>query len=136
MKIRFFPVFFGILRGFFTTRDALANSPPGIAASSPHDADTVIRIAEAFARSLKKALGIHNLEIIDIENRRHRSKDPDYPCVTTEYCDANEYMNDAFLEVFDRDVDIQSEDDRTLWDAAWKYATLAGFARLAVRRPH
>ncbi len=80
-----------------------------------------LRLAHAFHRLVRKALPKH-LEAIDEENRT-----AEHTCATQDFCDANMIMDEAFTAVLGRDMDVGSEDDAALWNAAWDLAIVRGF---------
>jgi hypothetical protein len=50
-------------------------------------------------------------------------------CHSHDYCDANVTMAAAFEQVVGREIDLQSDDDRALWSAAWRYALTHGLGQ-------
>lgn len=48
-------------------------------------------------------------------------------CHTHDYCDANMVMLEAFQTVFQREPDMESDDDLELWNDAWAIAKAADF---------
>lgn len=81
------------------------------------------RLARKFHELVREALPEH-LETIDEENRTAA----EHTCATHDYCDANMIMDEAFTAVLGHDMDAGSEDDVTLWNAAWDLALWHGFS--------
>jgi hypothetical protein len=50
-------------------------------------------------------------------------------CHSHDYLDSNMTMADAFEQVVGREIDLQSDDDRALWSAAWRYALTHGLGQ-------
>jgi hypothetical protein len=50
-------------------------------------------------------------------------------CHSHDYCDSNVLMMEAFEQVVGREIDLQSDDDRALWSAAWRYALTHGLGQ-------
>jgi hypothetical protein len=48
-------------------------------------------------------------------------------CATHDFCDANMLMDEAFTEAFGREIDLQSDADLSVWNAAWGMARASGF---------
>jgi hypothetical protein len=60
---------------------------------------------------------------------RARNATPDYAaaCASHDYCDANDYMADAFAEIIGRDIlpdngEGMTQADCDLWNRAWEIA--------------
>lgn len=60
--------------------------------------------------------------------KRNLSNNPSV-CATHDFCDANELMAQAFVQVMGRESNPSSSVDAELWGAAWALAKNAGFAR-------
>lgn len=59
------------------------------------------------------------------EMKRLNSTDPAYAtssCASHNYCDANEFMSDAFTAVNGREMNPSNEADCALWNRAWEIA--------------
>lgn len=76
-----------------------------------------LRIAAAFRRGLLADIGASPLR--EADERNNAETDPRV-CHTHDYCDANEYMADAFAEVMGRPIDLQSSADGAVWMDAWQ----------------
>lgn len=50
-------------------------------------------------------------------------------CHSHDYCNANEVMAPAFAQVVGREIDLQSDADRGLWNDAWAYAMIHGLGQ-------
>lgn len=85
------------------------------------------RIARAFAQRLRAALTPDQWEAT-----RGRNATPEYagasgPCASHDYCDANDYMAEAFAEIMGRDIlpdngEGMTDSDCALWNQAWQIA--------------
>ena len=80
-----------------------------------------ITVARKFHAIIRKRLPEH-LEEIDRSNLEE-----EHTCATQDFCDANVYMDDAFVSVMEREMDSGSIQDATLWDTAWAMAIGHGF---------
>lgn len=78
-----------------------------------------VRLAAAFSRRLHYFLSPQQLAEAVARNRT-----PQYAhaCATHDFCDANLLMASAFLRVQRRAINLQSDADRALWNAAWDLA--------------
>ena len=81
-------------------------------------------LAMTFAKNLKRDIGVNALRIVNAKNLA--ATDPNV-CVSHDVCDANEPMAEAFLTVMGREIDLQSDADCTVWNAAWDEAKAAKF---------
>lgn len=84
--------------------------------------DHVARLAAGFTAELKRTLTPAEwAEMVSI-NR----DDPIYwqggACASHNYCDSNMVMAAAFETAFSREIDLDSDDDLDLWNAAWNAA--------------
>ncbi len=73
-------------------------------------------IAASFRRGLRSAIGASPLREVDQLNNAEPNP---HVCHSHDYCDANEYMAEAFRGVVGREIDLQSDEDSGLWAAAW-----------------
>lgn len=89
--------------------------------------DWVRRLAAAFSRIVTGHLGDAVMEAVVREKDEHN-----YPvdrCPTHDYCDANEIMYEAWIEVFrsaplesDRRGAAKFDEERAMWSDAWEMA--------------
>lgn len=86
-------------------------------------------LAREFSRRLIGDLGEATIARVNAENARRA--DGDLTCASHEYCDANEYMLEAFEVVTGRELipanAPMSDEDSALVNAAWSRAKQAGF---------
>lgn len=75
-------------------------------------------LAKDFSFILQKQLGKELLQAIVRNGRDPHSG----ACHTHDFCDANEYMAEAFEKVMGREVNLQSDYDTWLWGQAWGLA--------------
>ncbi len=88
-----------------------------------------INIARKFHALIRVRLP-ENLEEIDRSNLEE-----EYTCATQDFCDANVYMDEAFVAVMEREhamfnngsSETDKEKDDTLWNTAWAMAIGHGF---------
>jgi len=81
-------------------------------------------IAAAFSRILRDTLTKDEMdEVIE----RNRSLINTSSCASHDFCDANELMAEAFTEI-GIDFDIDNDEQRLLWNAAWDIALRSDFA--------
>lgn len=74
------------------------------------------RLAESFAELLEEALSPVRYERV----LRLNAKDSDFRiCHSHDFCDANEVMAEAFKRTTGAEIDLQSDEDNALWNAAW-----------------
>ena len=83
------------------------------------------KLAAAFRRSLRGAIGARLLARVDALNVKEFRPNV---CHSHDFCDANVYMARAFRRVVGREIDLQSDDDVTLWAVAWSRFKLEGAA--------
>ncbi|RWA45692.1 hypothetical protein AU476_01265 [Cupriavidus sp. UYMSc13B] len=81
-------------------------------------------IAAAFSRMLRESLTNAEMEEVIVRNR---SLINTTSCASHDFCDANELMAEAFTEV-GIDFDVDNDEQRLLWNAAWDIAMRAEFA--------
>lgn len=99
--------------------------------------ETIIvrKIARAFARAIGRDWGADALRDIDRLNELETSPGV---CHSHDGCDANVYMDEAFKEVTGISpaelLPNIPDEINARWEAAWKYAFYAGFARLGAPR--
>lgn len=80
-------------------------------------------VAAAFSSILRETLTKDEMqEVIE----RNRSLINTTSCASHDFCDANELMAEAFTEV-GIEFDIDNDEQRMLWGAAWDIATRAEF---------
>ena len=93
----------------------------------------VRKIARAFACLVAEYVGLHTLQI----DARNRFASPSV-CHSHDFCDANVFMQQAFLDVTGVDAAAElpemSELTAKLWDYSWRYTKLIGFHRLSAVR--
>lgn len=83
-----------------------------------------IALASTFARLLAEALGTKTMrEVV----RRNAARN-DTTCASHDFCDANEVMAEAFSKTVGREIDLESDADTSLWNAAWDIAVATKFA--------
>ena len=82
------------------------------------------KLAEEFSRLVREELAEHLDEIIE----RNRTLFAKSCCATHDFCDANMLMAAAFEEVVGRRIDIHSDDDCALWNAAWYFSAQNEFS--------
>lgn len=82
----------------------------------------VPQIAQAFVRKLREYLSPEQWAEMAQLNREESNPDI---CHSHDFCDSNVFIADAFEEVMGREVDLQSEADVDLLNAAWDHAKAA-----------
>jgi hypothetical protein len=87
-------------------------------------AQTAALAAEFVARLRAELSPAHFAEMQNLN-----STADDGICHSHDYCDANMTMADAFEQVVGREIDLQSDDDRALWSAAWRHALTHGLGQ-------
>lgn len=87
------------------------------------DSATAQAVARSFIRGLASAIGSKNLRTVAARNAVGSPN----VCASHDFCDANVYMSAAFTRVVGHEIDLQSDADGALWDAAWDCAKRAGF---------
>ena len=84
-------------------------------------------IANAFARRLLADIGPENLETC---RKLNASYGPS--CPTHDFCDANVTMAEAFEEVTGVELDLQSDESVSLWNAAWGLCRANNYREVAL----
>ena len=90
-----------------------------------------ITLAREFHAIIREILPEH-LEEIDRSNL-----EAEHTCATQDFCDANVYMDEAFVAVMEREhamfvsdaSETDKEKDDALWDTAWGMAIGHGFSK-------
>ena len=76
-------------------------------------------LALTFSSILKNWLSKAEMkEVIEL----NKSETDEGVCHSHDFCDANEAMDEAFTQVLGRELDLQNEDDKTIWNTAWNTA--------------
>jgi len=81
------------------------------------------KVARSFSFQIRKSLTPEQLVQANRENRKRN----DGSCATHDFIDSNVCMNDAFIEVFDEEIDVQDEFHVQIANAAWDIAKAYGF---------
>lgn len=87
-------------------------------------ASNIAALASKFCERMREALSAEEFATMVSRNKAEPHKDI---CHSHDFVDANEMMADAFRLTEGREVDLQSDDDTSLWNAAWNRAKAAGF---------
>jgi hypothetical protein len=77
------------------------------------------QVARRFAALLRETLTPVEVGEVVIRNRQNDYVDC---CASHDFCDANEVMARAIADVTGREVDVQDEGQRLLWNEAWDMA--------------
>lgn len=91
----------------------------------------IIDLSKTFSQLLREALSDHEMATVV-----SRNETDEYAgcCASHDFCDANEVMNDAFIQLFDRSCILPSEVEQNpeleaherkdvyLWNEAWQLA--------------
>lgn len=82
---------------------------------------------DAVATAFSALVRVHLADAL--ETIRERNRQPKYLgcCATHDFCDANEVMAEAFTKTTGRAIDLNSQRDTDLWNAAWDQAKAAEF---------
>ncbi len=80
-----------------------------------------IAVARKVHAIIRRELPEHLVEI-DRSNL-----ETEHACATQDHCDANVYMDEAFVFVMEREMDSGSVRDAGLWNSAWDMAIGHGF---------
>jgi hypothetical protein len=99
----------------FLPVDGSAQSEQSAAVEAPE----VVSLGKAFMELMLQEIGFDHLEEAMLRNRVEPSP---LVCHTHDFCDANMVMADAMLEVTGKEVDVQDDGQRHLWNQAWEYA--------------
>jgi hypothetical protein len=100
--------------------------PYALGAYNPSDIPAAVdRLASAFCRILRETIGDEATK--EAARLNAQDKDP-LVCRSHDYCDANEAMSAAWVEVWKREAMTRDEDDASAWNAAWAKAKAAGFS--------
>lgn len=97
-------------------------------------------LAREFARRITAQLSAADLEEVRRRNRWYNGRGDSWTCASTEVCDANEIMAEAWLETFGTPVErdaygiVQHLQDGEVWDRAWALARAAEFKAEEVGR--
>lgn len=79
--------------------------------------DTTEKLARKFSESTRATISPADMRTVE------RTADPDDAvCPTGDYCDSNVIMDEAFSATLGRDMDMEADADRELWNAAWSMA--------------
>ena len=81
------------------------------------------KVARSFSYQIRKYLTPEQLIEVNIENHKRS----DGSCATHDFIDSNVCMNDAFIEVFDEEIDVQDEFHVEIANAAWDIAKAYDF---------
>lgn len=87
-----------------------------------------VSMEETLARAFSEVLS----EWLTPEQRaqvveRNKAQSNPSICHSHDFCDANMAMDQAWKQTQGREVDMQSDEDLALWDAAWEIAKREGF---------
>lgn len=110
-----------------------SGSPPPPATTELHLAEPfrTPAIARVFAGRIGAELGYGILREIDARNADEANPDV---CHSHDFCDANDYMHAAFMEVTGQSpthtLPTMSEVEHAAWSAAWDYTKKRGFLKL------
>lgn len=85
--------------------------------------EVVLKIARQFSANLREVLSAEQLAEAIERNRNGHA----FVCHSHDFCDANIVMEPAFAEVTGREIDLQSDEDVSMWDDAWALAKRSNF---------
>lgn len=94
------------------------------AVKQTEQADKALRLARCFAARLTKALS--PLQMASTIRRNAIETDMNV-CHSHDFIDSNMVMADAFNLVFGHPIDLQDDEQRTIWGNAWNIAKKADF---------
>jgi len=86
----------------------------------------VNNLAVKFCDVIHEWLTDDELELVVARNDARVDKN-DGVCHTNDFCDANMAMDEAWNRMFQNDIDLSSDDDCTIWNAAWDLAQFKNF---------
>jgi hypothetical protein len=78
--------------------------------------EQIAKLADEFDAELRAELSESDYDDAVVLNRDEESAGV---CHTHDFCDANVFMAEAFEKVVGRPIDLQSDADTALWNAAW-----------------
>lgn len=93
-----------------------------------HTINDTIKLARAFGEQIQGALSVTEFRAMIDANKAEGWDGP--VCHTHDYCDANVYMEAAFVEAMGREpalLDEEIDADNELWNDAWVVAKAADF---------
>lgn len=79
--------------------------------------DNITKLSYRFSAILRETLS--DREMADVITRNREYVDP-MVCASHDFCDANEVMAEAWVDCFGASIDLQSDDMRSMWNAAWE----------------
>lgn len=110
----------------YTTVDVTMNAKEQDFFIEEEPTEEVKKLSAAFNKVLNEWCLPKEMEEI---NRRNAT--PEYDgssCASHDFYDANMAMAEAFVTVFEREIDLQSDTDIELWNAAWELSKSQKFA--------
>ena len=82
-------------------------------------------LKSAFIQVIQAWITAEDRTTIDLLNKNETDKNV---CHTHDFCDANMAMDEAFQDVFDREFNLNSQDDMNMVNLAWDKAKEQGFS--------
>ncbi len=86
--------------------------------------ETSEAVAKTFARIVRESFDKD--QMVEV-NARNATPEYESCCATHDFCDANELMAEAFVEILGRDPEVCDEADCLVWNKAWTLAKENGF---------
>lgn len=90
---------------------------PMILTRTPTKTTMKHQLANRFCALLLETIGADGIAYCQERNKSYGSA-----CPSHDLCDANEVMDEAFIDVVGSEMDCESDGDITLWNAAWTIA--------------
>ena len=101
--------------------------PPALNARSAGNDNRHTMNTERLAREFSRLIRLEITKPGAMHYVEHHADPDDAVCPTGDYCDSNMVMWDAFRAIEGRDMDMENDADRDLWNAAWQLAKVERF---------